>query len=139
MRSRQTKAKESPPGEWAVFHERPFPARLDRGFRIAAIAVGAPILATGAVAALYAVATSGSLKAAGGFLTLAVLAGPIAYGVIRAAGLIVTSLYGLTRRKRYVLDWSGPGDAKHQGGLTPPDVVALALVFGAILLAAGLS
>jgi hypothetical protein len=95
-----------PSGEYAVFHERPYPKRLDRAFRIGAIVVGA--------AAAVAIAWSlfmtaprastdlvGALAAAAFSLAFAALA----YGFTRAVGMIVVGIYGGLQRKQYVIDW----------------------------------
>ena len=106
-RTRQDEAKSPPPGEWAVFHERPFPKRLDRTFRLAARVVAATAgLGFGAwafTAANYTGAASLAIIA-----VLSLVAAALSYGFVRAVGMMATSLYGFTRRKQYVLDWHEP-------------------------------
>lgn len=106
-RSRPTEAKAPPPGEWAVFHERPFPERLDRAFRLAAIVV-APIAGLGFGAWAFAVTSHTDSASLAIIAALALVAAALSYGFVRAVGMIVTSLYGFTQRKQYVLDWHEP-------------------------------
>ncbi|CAO4183390.1 hypothetical protein CFFPNG_04187 [Methylorubrum aminovorans] len=108
MRSRQDEAKAPPQGEWAVFHERPFPKRLDRAFHIGAVVAGV----AGAVALVAWIGAAASppddAQKVAILAGLALGAAGMAYGFVRGVGLIVTSLYGFTRRKQYVLDWHEP-------------------------------
>lgn len=99
-------AKAPPQGEYAVFYERPFPKRLDRFFRLAAI-VAAPLAALAAVGWLLLITTSNDPNKLA-LALLSLVAAVMAWGAVRAVGMIVTSLYGFTRRKQYVLDWHEP-------------------------------
>ncbi|WP_411904168.1 hypothetical protein [Methylorubrum thiocyanatum] len=112
-RHRHAEAKPQP-GEWAVFHERPFPKRLDRAFRVGAIVAG--IIGAAALVAWIGVAGStldGGQKVAV-LAGLALTAAGMAYGFVRAVGLIVTSLHSATQRKQYVLDWHEPPTAEQK-------------------------
>jgi len=106
-RTRQDEAKAPPPGEWAVFHERPFPRRLDRAFRLAALVV-APLAGVGFGAWVFTVASHTDPTSLAVIAALALVAAVLSYGFVRAVGMMATSLYGFTRRKQYVLDWHAP-------------------------------
>ncbi len=106
-RTRPAEAKAPPPGEWAVFHERPFPKRLDPFFAIIAAIVAFSIAAAGIVGALVAPlgsgANPGAATVAGGFV-FAVLA----YGGVRGVGMAIGAAYRFTRPKSYLVDWNEP-------------------------------
>lgn len=108
-RDRREREGRPPKGEYVVFHERPFPKRLDRAFRIGAIFVGAAIgIATAAAIFMYARAAPPGSEV-WRLVAVAALAG-LAYGLVRAVGMIVVGIYGGLQKKQYIVDWQdGPG------------------------------
>ena len=99
------------PGEYAVFHERPFPKRLDRAFRVGAIAVALLAAISGAwiilaIAPRIPEGLAGPAAVSGAALLFAALA----YGFTRAVGMIVVGIYGSLQKKQYVVDWDDGRD-----------------------------
>lgn len=107
MRTRQDEAESPREGGYAVFHERPFPKRLERFFRWVAIMVALAVVAYGAGEAVPAL-LNGKWKAAVSVFCLAGAGaqwfGGVAYGV----GLLCVWLYRLTQPKVHVIDWHIP-------------------------------
>ena len=109
-RDRREREGRPPEGEYVVFHERPFPKRLDRAFHFGAILVGiGAAIWTGTEVGLAQDLPEG----AEGWLIVAVASlvlGALTYGAVRAVGMIVVGIYGGLQKKQYIVDWQdGPG------------------------------
>lgn len=124
--TRPAEAKAPPPGEWAVFHERPFSKRIDRAFGWAAIATAALVASAGLVGAAVAL-SRGNASAAVGWVCLSLAIAPVIALPVYGLGMAIGGLYRLTRPKTYVVDWHEPETYRQQ--------ISPALIFFGFLIA----
>lgn len=121
----------SPHGGWFRLEERPYPERLDKGFRRAAAIIAATITLLAAGVVIYGAAKGASILEAGPFVLLAFIAAAMAYGFTRGIGMVVTGIYGTLRDgSEFVVDWRA---VRHDLPLRRTWIVILE---GALLLAA---
>ncbi|MDP4026345.1 hypothetical protein Q8W71_27350 [Methylobacterium sp. NEAU 140] len=100
----------APRGGWFRLVDRPFPERLDRTFRGLAAVLGGLLAALGVGVALYGLALSGDGKGAGIVLLLVAAAATMAYGFVRAVGMILVAVYGAARDgPELIVDWRALG------------------------------
>lgn len=129
-----------PDGEWVVARGRPYPERLERGFKIAS-AVAGGVCACALPLALLVVghsvpaAQQSSTEQAGLFLSAAVLPAGLLYGVVRTVGIFVVAAVDLRPggRKHYSLEWRehAPIEGRNWekvGGLIWAGLLALAIL-----------
>ena len=97
----------APRGGWFGFVARPYPGRLDRTFRTLAVVVAAiAAAATVWMIAFHAQKPPKDLADYGWALVLVLMLVGLAYGAVRALGMILVGIFGTLRDgSEFVVDW----------------------------------